>query len=94
LIFREAIELDHRDHLADLHRRAAHPAKLVDEFIHERRSALLLGRRRPRRCTHPISDPHSSPPHALARHKPADAHGPRDATGRQLLRLRRGILSR
>ena len=47
LLLRKAIELGHRDHLADLHRRAAHPAELLDELVHERRGALVLGRRRP-----------------------------------------------
>ena len=33
----EAVELDHREHLPDLHRRAAHPSELLDELVHERR---------------------------------------------------------
>ena len=82
LIFRQAIQLDHRDHLANLHRCAAHPAKLLDEFVYERGSAFLLGGSRPLRRTNPIRGAHPSPSHALSGHETSDACRPRDPARR------------
>src|SRR4029453_14842953 len=58
LVLGKAVELDHRDHLTDLHRRATHLPELVDELLDQRRGALLLGRRRALR--RPRSEEHTS----------------------------------
>jgi hypothetical protein len=39
----KAIELDHREHLSDLHRRPTHLAELLDQLVDERGGALVLG---------------------------------------------------
>ena len=46
LVLGEPVELDHRDHLADLHRRPAHPPELLDELFDERGGSLPLRRLR------------------------------------------------
>ena len=46
-----AVELDHREQLPDLHRRAAHPAELLDELVDERGGALVARRPRPARAS-------------------------------------------
>ena len=46
LVLGKAVELNHRDHLTDLHRRAAALPERVDELPDQRRGALFLGRRR------------------------------------------------
>ena len=62
LLLGKAVELDHRDHLADLHRRAAHLAELLDELVHERRRPLVLGGRGPLGRADPVGGPHAGPP--------------------------------
>jgi hypothetical protein len=42
LVLGEAVELDHREHLSDLHRRPTHLPELLDELADERRRALVL----------------------------------------------------
>ena len=88
LLVLEAVEIDHRDHLADLHGRAAHPAQLLDKLAHERGRALALGRRGPLWRPHAIGGPHPGPAHALTGHQAADPGRPRHPAGRQLGRLR------
>ena len=92
LLFREAVELDHRDHLADLHRRAAHLPKLFDELLDERRGPLPLGRGGTLGRPDPVGGSHTGPPQALTRHQPTDTRSPRQPTGRELARLRRLIV--
>jgi hypothetical protein len=62
LIFREAVELDHREHLADLHRRPAHLSKLFDKLLDQRRGPLPLGRRGTVGRPDPVGGPHPRPP--------------------------------
>ena len=83
----KAVELDHREHLTDLHRRAAHPAELVDELPDQRRGALFLGRRRPLGRADPVGGSHPGPAQALPRHQPADPRRPGESAFRQPSRL-------
>ena len=85
LVVVETVELDHRDHLTDLHRRAAHPPQLIDELVHERRRSLLLGSRCALGRTDAIGRTHAGPANALPSHQPADARRPRQPTSRQAL---------
>ena len=87
LLLGQAVELDHRDHLADLHRRAAHPAELIDELVDERGRALVLRRLGPLGRAQAIRRSHPRPPEALPRDQSADASRPPDPAGRQLPRL-------
>ena len=87
LLFRETVELDHRDHLADLHRRAAHLPKLFDELLDQRGGPLALGRRGALRRPDPVGGSHPGPPQALPRHQPTDTRSPREPTGWQPARL-------
>ncbi len=89
LVLREAVELDHRDHLADLHRRAAHLPELVDELLHQRGRPLAFRRRRALGRPDPVGGAHPRPAQALAGHQAADAGRPREPAGRQLSRLGR-----
>ena len=79
LLFREAVELDHREHLADLHRRAAHLPKLCDNPLHQRRGPLPLGRGGAVGRPDPVGGPHPRPPQALTRHQPPDTRSPRES---------------
>jgi hypothetical protein len=92
LVLGKAVELDHRHHLADLHRRAAHLPKLVDELLHGCCGPLTLGGGGPLGRSHPIRGPHPGPAQALPRHQPADARRPRKPPGGQLSRFRRRIV--
>ena len=92
LVLGQAVELDHREHLPDLHRRAAHLAELLDELLDERRGPLALRRGRALGRADAVGGPHPGPAQALAGHQPADARGPRDPAGRQLARLARLFL--
>ena len=92
LVLGQAIDLDHRDDLANLHRGTPHPAQLVDELTDERRGALLLGGRSSLRRTHAVGGPHPGPPNALPSHEPADSSRSRHATGWELLGVRGRIL--
>ena len=68
LLLGEAVELDRREHLADLHRRAAHLPELFDELLDQRRGPLPLGRGGPLRRPDSVGGPHPGPPQALTRH--------------------------
>ena len=94
LVLGEAVELDHREHLPDLHRRAAHPPELLDELADERRGPFVLGGGGALGRPHPVGRPHPRPPHALPGHQPANPRRPRDPPRRELLRLARGIVVR
>ena len=87
LVLGKAVELDHRDHLADLHRRAAHLPELVDELLHDRRGSLALGGRGPLGRPDPVGGSHPGPAQALPGHQPADARRPRQPARGQLSRL-------
>ena len=87
LVLGKAVELDHRDHLTDLHRRATHLPELIDELLDQRRRALLLGRRRALRRPDPVGGSHPSPAQALPRHEPADTRRPGESALGQLSRL-------
>ena len=92
LVLGEAVELDHREHLPDLHRRATHLPELLDELVDERGGALVLRGCGALRRADAIGRPHARPPHTLAGHEPADPGGPRDPPGRQLSRFGRRFL--
>jgi hypothetical protein len=92
LLVLEAVEVDHRKHLSDLHGRAAHPAELVDELVHQRRGALPLSGLGPLGRPHAVGGAHAGPAHALPGHEPADARRPGDPAGRQLPCLGRRIV--
>ena len=92
LVLGEAVELDHREHLPDLHRRSAHLAELVDELVDERRGALILRGGGALRGADPVGRAHARPPRALAGHEATDPGGARDPPGRQLSRLGRRVL--
>ena len=83
LLLRQPVELDHRQQLADLHRRAAHPAELVDELADQLGGPLVAGGRGPLGRAHPVGGAHPRPAQALPRHQPADPRRPRDPPGRQ-----------
>ena len=87
LVLGKAVELDHRDHLTDLHRRATHLPELSDELLDQRRRALVLGRRRALRRPDPVGGSHPSPAQALPRHEPADTRRPGESALGQLSRL-------
>ena len=88
----ETVEVDHREHLPDLHGRAAHLAELVDELVDEGSGALTLGGLGPLRRPHAVGGAHPRPAHALAGDQPADARRAGNASGRQLPGLFRRIL--
>jgi hypothetical protein len=92
LVLGKAVELDHRDHLADLHCRTAHLPKLVDELVDERCGPVALGRGGPLGRADAVGGPHPGPPQALPRHQPADTSRPREPTGGQPSRLGRRIV--
>ena len=92
LVLGQAVELDHREHLADLHRRAAHPPELVDELAHERRGALALGRRGALGRADAVGGPHARPAQALPGHQAADARRARQPPGRQPAGLGRRLV--
>jgi hypothetical protein len=92
LVFGNAVELDHRDHLADLHRRAAHLSKLFDNLFDHRRGPLTLGCGGTLGRPDPVGGSHPGPPQALSRHQPTDARSPREPTGWELARLRQLIV--
>jgi hypothetical protein len=92
LVLRKAIELDHRDHLTNLHRRATHLPELIDELLDHRRGALLLGRRRPLRRPDSVGGSHPGPAQALPRHEPAHTRRPGESAFGQLSRLSERIL--
>ena len=87
LVLGKAVELDHRDHLTDLHRRATHLPELIDELLDELRGALFLGRRRPLRRPDPVGGSHPGPAQTLPRHEPADTRRPGESALGQLSRL-------
>ena len=74
-------EVDGREHLPDLHRRAAHLAELLDELAGERGGALAgrgvgaLGR------AHAVGRARAGPAQALARDQAAEAAGAGEAGG-------------
>ena len=70
LVLVEAVELDHRDDLADLHRRAAHLPKLVDQLVDERCGPLVLGGGGPLGRPDPVRGAHTGPAQALPGHQP------------------------
>ena len=75
LVLGKAVELDHREHLADLHRRAAHLPKLVDELAARALPSARSGLPRPA----PASAPGSrcaSPPSAGPAPSPARRPAP------------------
>ncbi len=88
LLLGEAIEIDHRDDLADLHRRTAHATQLIDDFMHERCRALLLCGGCALGRAHTVGGSHPGPAHSLSRRQPAHSRRPRDAAGGQFLGLR------
>jgi hypothetical protein len=92
LVLGKAVELDHREHLPDLHRRPPHPSELLDELVDERGGALILRGGGALRRADAIGRPHARPPHALPGHQTADPRGPRDPSGRQLSRFRSALL--
>ena len=92
LVFGKAVELDHRDHLADLHRRAAHLSKLFDDLLNERCGPLSLRRGGTLGRPDPIGGSHPGPPQALPGHQPTHARGPREPTGWQPARLRQPVI--
>ena len=87
LVLGKAVELDHRDHLTDLHRRATHLPELVDELPDQRRGALFLGRRRALRRPDPVGGSHPGPAQALPRHESADTRRPGESAFGQPSRL-------
>ena len=92
LLFREAVELDHRQHLADLHRRAAHLSELLDNLLDQRCGTLTLGRGGTLGRPDPVGGSRPGPPQALSNHQPTDARGAREPTGGELARLRQLIV--
>jgi hypothetical protein len=93
LVLRKSVELDHRDHLADLHRGTAHLPKLIDELADERSGPLALGSGGPLGRPDPVGSPHSCPPQPLPGHQPTDPRGPREPTSGHLFRLGRRIVA-
>ena len=87
LVLGKAVELDHRDHLTDLHRRATHLPELIDELPDQRRGALFLGRRRALRRPDPVRVSHPGPAQALPHHEPADTRRPGESAFGQPSRL-------
>ncbi len=83
LLVRQPVELDHRQQLPDLHRRAAHPAQLVDELADEVGGPLVAGGRGALGRAHAVGGAHPRPAQPLPRHQPADPRRPRDPPGRQ-----------
>ena len=79
----QLVELDHREQLPDLHRRAAHLAQLVDEFSDELRRPLVARLRRPLRRAHPVGRAHPRPPQPLPGDHPADLRRASDPPLRQ-----------
>ena len=67
LLLGQPVELDHQEQLPDLHRRAAHPAELVDQLADEGRGPLVAGRGRPLRASGPGSRSPSPPSAAPVR---------------------------
>ena len=88
-VLRKAVELEHRDHLADLHCRAAHLAKLIDELSHQRSRPLAFRRRRALGRPDPVGGAHPRPAQPLAGHQAADACGARQPAGGKFSRLGR-----
>jgi hypothetical protein len=94
LVLGEAVEVDHRHHLANLHRRSAHLPKLVDELIDERGRPVALGGGGALGRPDPVDGPHTRPPQALPGHQPPDPRRPREPTGGQPAGLPRRIVVR
>jgi hypothetical protein len=92
LVVGEPVELDHREDLPDLHRRASHLPELLDELVDERGGAFILRGGSALGRADTIGRPHPCPSEALAGHEPADPCGPRDPPARQLSRLGRRLL--
>jgi hypothetical protein len=92
LVLGQAVEVDHRQHLADLHRGAAHLAELLDELVDERGGPLVARRLRALRRADAIGRPHARPAQPLAGDEAAHARGPRDPARRELARLGGGIV--
>ena len=92
LVLGKAVELDHRDHLADLHRCAAHLPELVDKLLNGRRGPLASGGRGPLGRPDPVGRSHTGPPEALPRHQAADPRRPRYPASGQLSSLGRRIV--
>ena len=89
LLLGEAVELDHRDHLADLHGGASHLPELLDQLLDQRSCPLAFGRRGALGRPHAVGGAHSRPAQALTRYQPSDPGRPREPAGRELARLRR-----
>ena len=93
LLFRaEAVELDQREHLADLHRRAPHLPELIDQLLDQRSGALVLGGGGPVGRAHAVGGTHPGPAQPLARHQATDAGRPGQPPTGQLPGLGRRIL--
>ena len=87
LVLGQRGEVDRRQHLADLHRRAAHLAELLDELARERGGALAGRRVRALGRAHDVGGAGPDPAGRLAGDEPAEAGGARDAGGGGLARL-------
>ncbi len=89
LVLGKAVELDHRDHLADLHRRAAHLPKLVDQLLRRAPRSARSGRLRPARAcgpgwrfaSRPTAGPDPSPARRPALSAPSRPVGSFPASG-------------
>ena len=87
LVLGQRGEVDRGEHLADLHRRAAHLAELLDELARERRGALAGGGVGALGRAHDVRGARPDPAGRLPGDEPAEPRGAREARGRRLAGL-------